>query len=495
MGNTLNTNRRGVTSVNGQTGDVVLGKYHKYTSRWNQKDAQMTRENDSAAITTDTKNFGHFGSVNPNYDNPFDNIYPWSGRRLCNIDIEVYMTLKAPQTLKACVVAWEGDPDFSYEHKYGVWVYTPECWGKDYIDGEDRLFEVSDADIPGENYNYYPEDIGGRWHGVKVNLEVGGSAKDILLPLANDMPAACYTVTTMHTQAKAYGATLDSIYSIDKDALLYVVEYARTNIQTAIGMGVSSMYHAGNVHPVSVDGNVVTVLASDSRAVMVGSIIGFQSGSGDTCNLGRYEVTNIETAGVNNVLTLKGTLNTGISMESFWGLFGKINTPDEEIGSKSGYIGTDVMSIAYYRGKELYANMYLYTLGAYREQGTNHVWIAKDIYDADDADALNKEKHIDTGILLSTGPDGSNSSGYIKTLGRVNGLSFPPFCTSVGGDSEKPVGDRFFGREITYQNTVLHIGGDASNAYFCGLWCAQIAEGNSASWWARSSRPVLLPPR
>ena len=53
-----------------------------------------------------------------------------------------------------------------------------------------------------------------------------------------------------------------------------------------------------------------------------------------------------------------GTVHVPITTASFWGLFGKVNTADEQIGSKSGYIGTDGKSIAYYRGLEMYAKGY-----------------------------------------------------------------------------------------------------------------------------------------
>ena len=175
-----------------------------------------------------------------------------------------------------------------------------------------------------------------------------------------------------------------------------------------------------------------------------------------------------------------------------WCIRGMANTVDEEIGSKSGYIGLNNGSnIAYYRGKELYGNGPKYVLGAYRESETRHVWIAKDIYDADDVNTLNKDKHIDTGIQLPI------TGGYIKTLGRVKGLACPPFCTSVGGNSAIPVGDVIVLPDvsITTSNQIMLDGGDMHLGSQNGVWYSTFHVSSTAAWPTFTARPVLLPPR
>lgn len=484
-----------VRSVNGMTGDVIIGSQHRYTVQWDQVNNTMTRLNDAASITTDTKNFGYFGSVNGNYDNPFDNIYPWSGRRLCNIDIEVYSKLSAAQSLRDCVVAWEGDPDFSYTHKYGVWVYTPEFWGRSWVDDSgNRFFEITD--IKSVGYVHYPEDIGGRWHGVTVHLPVNGEEKDVLLPMPNKQPSWWdYTASQMHTQAKNYGATLDSIYTVDKDILLYLVEYACTNAQTKMGSGVTNLNRWGNFYFIedAVNSTTVKVSSSDEAGCIVPNSV-FCISEPNSVMIGRAVVVS-KNAGEDGTTTVTLDREVSVTTTRKWAIHGLINTPDEEIGSKSGYIGENTRSIVYYRGKEIYGNSFFYVLGAYHQGSTHHIWIAKDIYDADDADTLDAEKHIDTGLKLPSDEDGTFKNGYISKLGMCEGLSAAPFCIENKGDSVKPVGDFIWLNGLPSTDTVLRLGGYYSNSVengpFYGIW----RDSSSYRYGDCSARPVLLPPR
>ena len=66
----------------------------RYGVRWDKVNAQCTRLYDAAGITLVTTSFGHFGSVNLTYNNPFDNIKPWSGRKLVNVDLATYKILQ-----------------------------------------------------------------------------------------------------------------------------------------------------------------------------------------------------------------------------------------------------------------------------------------------------------------------------------------------------------------------------------------------------------------
>ena len=64
---------------------------HVYGIKFDKTTHTCTRLFDAANITTDTTNFCHKGTINPNYDNPFDNIYPWSEFKLCNVDLDKFL--------------------------------------------------------------------------------------------------------------------------------------------------------------------------------------------------------------------------------------------------------------------------------------------------------------------------------------------------------------------------------------------------------------------
>lgn len=470
--------------------DALRKNSPHYTARWDKSLAQLTRMGSAAGITTNTENFGYFGSVNASYENPFDNIYPWSGIRLCNIDLEKYQYLSSDQSLTECVVAWEGDDSFSYEHQNGVWRYRPEFWGKSWDDGTYRYFDVTDK--PAGGYVHYPESIGGRWHGRAVSETINGEPTTCLLPLTG-IPAGRTPLSTLHTYAKNYGATLDSIYSIDADTLLFVVEYATMNSQSAIGNGVSNLYRQSSdqIAEAATNSTVVKVLASAGTDYCIPGAI-FDIGATNGGNeVGSYYVVSAQADSDPTYLDV--TLNAAVTVtrDNYWSVHGLTNQADASIGSKSGYIGTNGKCNAYYRGMVLYGNMSFYTLGVYENHDNQHIWIATSDEQADEYDALDTSAHLDTGIVLST------NGGYIQTLGmlsRSGMLSIPPFCTAIGGNNTNPVGDGTANIEPN-NNTVLGFGGGANLSLNCGTLYTRFDITQLSASTAMSARPRLKPPR
>jgi len=467
----------------------IVNQYH-YTARWDKSLAQLTRMGSAAGITTNTENFGYFGSVNASYENPFDNIYPWSGIRLCNIDLDKYQYLSSDQSLTDCVVAWEGDDSFSYTHTNGVWRYRPEFWGKSWDDGTYRYFDVTDKPVGG--YVHYPESIGGRWHGRAVSKTINGEPTTCLLPLTG-IPAVRTPLSTLHTYAKNYGATLDSIYSIDADTLLFVVEYATMNSQSAIGNGVSNLYRQSSdqIAEAATNSTVVKVLASaGTNSCIPGAI--FDIGTSDGGNqVGSYYVVSAQAGSDPTYLDVTLNASVTVTTDNYWSVHGLTNQADASIGSKSGYIGTNGKCNAYYRGMVLYGNMWLYTLGAYKNGTDQHIWIAASDEQADEYDALDTSAHLDTGLVLPT------TGGFIQTLGMLSysgSLSIPPFCTAIGGTSTNPVGDYFSNSQNAY-NTILFRGGRASEGLNVGVLYNIWNYNEASSGWFCSVHPRLKPPR
>ncbi len=469
---------------------ATLPNVRHYGARWNKSQAKMTRLFDAASFTTTTTNFGHFGSANANYENPFDNIYPWSGIRLCNIDIDRYRALAPGDSLTKCVKAWEGDLDFSYTDANGVWRYRPAFYGKSWEDDTYRYFDVSEMNMG--SYVHYPEAIVGRWHGRTATLTIDAAQKTCLLPTIG-RPGVNIAMSTLHTYAKNWGATLDSIYSIDADVLLLIVEYADMNTQRAIGSGVMSMYRqsADHISEAATNSTVVKVLASAAQAYCIPGAI-FDIGTSDGGKqVGSYTVVSA-TPNIGDAQYLDVTLDsaTTVTEANFWSVHGIANAADEAIGSKSGYIGTNGKCSAYYRGIVLFGNMWLYTLGAYENKDDKHIYIANDDADADAYDALNTAVHMDTGLVLPT------SGGYTKKLGmlaRSGLLSIPVFCTETGGDSTNPTGDYFYNGNYNY-HTVLLRGGDANSGSRDGAFYGRWDTAASSSYWLSAARPRLKNP-
>ncbi|MBQ9663665.1 MAG: hypothetical protein IJV40_10995 [Oscillospiraceae bacterium] len=461
-----------------------VNTYH-YGARWNKTTHSMERTGSAAQITKTLTNFAHRGSINANYNNPFDSIYPWSGCKLCNIDIDAYRALAAGQSVRDCIIAWEGDPDFSYTHENGVWKYRPEFYGTSYDGGDGyRYFDITDKPLAG--YVHYPEDVIGRWRGIQETRQIDGADKIILLPKPG-MPCKRVAMSTIHTYAKNWGATLDNIFCLDGSILMFIIEYADFNCQSALGNGVSALYKEGEDHFTAdaTDSTQVRVTASAAALVIPGAIFDIGTAKAGV-QVGSYYVVSVETDGTDKVVTLDRAVT--VTTAHFWSIHGRVNIADEEIGSMSGYIGTNGQSDCYYRGEVFWGNIWLYVLGAYHQANTNHVWLAKSAAAADNYDAINTGAHIDTGVELSA------TNGYIKELGFLNNsgvLSVPIFCTVVGGTSDNPVGDYFY--ISVASNTVLLFGGGASYGTHAGFY-APWNHTAGRSFWNLGGRPHLKSP-
>ena len=459
------------------SGSKSTGKH--YTVQWDMANAQCVRLNDASSITTVTTNFKHSGSVNDNYDNPFDDIYPWSGRKLCNIDVDTYRSLSAEDDITDCVTAWEDDDNFSYDDQYGVWVYTPPFFGRSYTLGNYRYFDVTDENTL--NNIAYPAMITGRWHGADVTLTIGGTSKHCNLPVKG-MPMANVTLQNQHSYANNYGASLVDIYKLDASALLYIVEFANMNSQNSVGSGVSDMYvQSLRISANVTNSNTITLTASNARAI-VGAIIDIGTSDGGF-DIARSYITSVSGA----TLTLADPVTA--TTAHYVSIHGMINIEDSEIGSKSGYIGTNGRSHAYYRGEVLWGNKWQYILGAYRQTG-GKLWIAEE-GDTDNYDAVNTSAHIDTGLTL---PAVNADWYYEENLGLCEGLSAPPFISETGGNSSNPVGDASYIPLSTAGNTVCVSGGPSSDGTRAGLFCVAWNRTASYSHWSHGPRPSLINP-
>lgn len=480
----VSTARGGFANLNARLDNIEdAALTHRYGIQWDKTNATCTRLYDAVGLTANA----HKGSYNASQVNDFDNLYPWSGRKLCNIDIAEYKRIyEAEGDIDGAISAWEGDPDFSYTGENGaVMVYTPEFWMKaSEVDGGVEVI-IADKFLPG--YQHVPRYIGGRYYGSDDGngglTSVAGAAQ-----LADSVSLA-----TLHSRAKANDMTLEDIWTWTADTVLCAVEFATLNSQSAIGDGVSNLYRASSEHPYVAETGATRVIAPADFAnvAIVGAIIGFGT-TNDRGTTARRIVTSIEdyTDSSYKIINFSGG-TVDVTTDLFISIHGLSNFADAEIGSSSGYIGTNGKANAYYRGRVAHANAFRYILGAYRETGTGNIWIAHDREEADSYDGLDTSVHIDTGFTLPYADDGTNEQGYIQELYFYDKFPLFPFVKSVGGSSSNPVGDYLWHPARTTVNTILRAGGPAGNGVQCGRLFGAWNSTSGYAWWSYAALPFL----
>ena len=457
-----------------------------YGAKWDRTTNLLTRTRDAVGITTDTTNFVHKGTINANYSNPFDAIYPWSEMKVVDIDLDMYKS--GNYTLKQCIIAVAGDPDFTYEGSDNVFVgrYVPEFWHRKIADESGDEYLISQ--FSREGYKHVDEYV--RGISFAIDDGNGGATSGSGIPLTN------IAVSSIHTRAKNSGFTIMDIDILDAEIMLYLVEFANMNSQSALGDGCSSCYRENDVDTISnvVVGDGVTTFDITDSAEVQYMHIGAQMDIGATRGAVTYRgvIKSFEIDGSTEHITLDRELAVTDGMiASIHGFSAcEFNLTDANVGSMSGYIGTNGKANAWYRGALLYANRYSYILGIYRQQNTNHIWTCPDGVDPNDYDALNTNVHIDTETALPI-----LEAGAWQTVGanaqNIDGLSAFMVTGASSGSSASPVGDQQYVPVASAGNTILLFGCDAGNGWACGVFSGYWLNASGSSHWGFAALPVL----
>ena len=454
-----------------------------YGARWDRTSNLMTRLAQAEGITTTTANFCHKGTLNANYDNPFDSIYPWSEMKVCNVDLTAY---RNGTKLSDCIVAVYGDADFTYFGSDNLFVgrYVPEHWTK-VIEEEDGSVSYYVSQIARDGFKHVKEYVGGNLatvDGCTGNYITSGAGN----PLAN------VAVSTIHSRAKTSGFTLYDFDHLCDENILYLVEYANTNAQSAIGDGCSSCYRQdandviANVS-VGTSETTFTVTASAlSNYVFKGVQLSFGASSGAVTYKGIVKDFSVSGSTYTITLDRAVALTNGMIMSVHGFATCEFPYLGQSLGNASGYLGTNSKANAFYRGRMMYANRYQYTLGVYRQADTNHIWVCPEGVDADDYDAINTSVHADTGVAL---PD--ITAAWTTVGSNANVLGGYLITGTSSGSSGSPVGDQQYVPAISAGNTILLFGGVAYDGWSCGAFCGYWYGTAGHSYWTISASPLL----
>lgn len=461
---------------------------HIYGVKFDKVNNKCTRLWDAANITTDTSQF-RYTSTSSTVNNPFDSIYPWSEFELCNVDLAVYKALPAGSSVREAIIAWYDDPDYTdTDPTKFVGRYRPEYWFTGYEDGDYQIFAIADKEI--EGWGYSPECVDSySFVNDDGSNPTGTDSTGTITCYNGGQPLTNISVASIHTRAKNTGFTLENIYSVSAIQTAYVVEYANMNIQNALGAGCSNCYRQSSDQPlVDATASTTVILPKACEAFAIEGVtmdFGASNGAVVLANRRKCMGHSAYTDDANYItVTIDKPLDITTSM--FVSFHGAVNTAVPP-GNHSGYIGTDGKLDAFYRGAVIYGNRWSYVLGAYRQTETQSIWIAKDIYECDNYDALNTTNHIDTELVLPT------TNNYIQELYtyQQGGLGALPWCKSIGGNATAPVGDYFY-TNATAGNTILLLGGYGRYGPLAGCFYGAWDSVSSVSLWYCGGRAVLF---
>ena len=407
----------------------IYGVRRKIT---NNTSTAWERIKDSIGLVANATKNG--GSVTNN----FDTLAPWSEIKTCNYDIET-----------GKVKAWFGDATFSFDGSNGdVYTYVPDVYLKIYQ--EDDYDYILISDIARSGFIKYDSFFIARYAGSVVD--------DVLHSYSGLAPAHNKTIEQFRTLAKALGdkfSLLDYRYFVLQ--MLYLVEYATYNSQSALGNGVMTPQQATALIAESNTNRVVV----SSTTFYVGRTIGIGSAWASFSIATDRKVTKIEDYS-NGGVTGKSVYFDGDPVNIavgnvIWGC-GQHSGQCDDLGMKSGCITNDGFHSVIYRGIEnLFSNMWQFVDGINIKDRV--AYICKD----------HTQYASDTFVspYKALGYTNGDTNGYTKNLGFDPDEPLARFPVEVGAGASSGTSDYY------YQNTgnrVALVGGNFSSGSYDGLW-------------------------
>ena len=413
--------------------------------------------------------------------NDFDLISPWADMFLCNLDND------------GNIVARYGEPRFAfdgvvapYAYKLPVMVAIPKFYYKvnyRYPGREIYIsprpvsgFKLHEAFVDGATGDEMTADyifIGSEIAGVE---SVGG--KEMLTANSGEN-MYIGTRAGFRTRARNRGEGWNQIDLAAWSALqmLYLVEFAQLNSQTALGSGISSMpYSASYAATVATtNANTITLTTANANQFDVGLVanIGTAEGNQSVAKWRRIETIKDNGDG-SSTITLDGDPFSVAVGNVLWcgtqpgGLC-------DELGEKSGRQAGDNAArcqVSYRGVKGIHGNTFN-TL-----DGVNifdHVWYyARNPADWNDSSITEDAGYINIGSCPTT-------NGYLKNFGFS---MTAPWCFMPG---EIGGGTSTYACDYYYQNTgarVPRVGGSATHGAGGGVWCVYaIYTAGTAGWY------------
>lgn len=450
---------------------IGINSVPQYGVRWAGTSSTVCERLGNAVGLTAKAHKGSTESVN----NDFDNIYPWSDIKTCNIDAD------------GNVLAYLGDSSFRRDGTNGdVMVEIPKFYYKRVKTGIVEEIWICASKLPG--YELHPlfidngKEVGKVFHSVynasSFTDETDNKVK--LQSITGVQPRVRTSRAAFRTYARNKGAVwgIEDISCVNALQLLYLVEYANTNSQSALGSGVANLPYTANHKALeeTTNGNTITISSVYKNIYKLGQRIeiGAAQGVNDKTTTPRT-ITNITTNEEvgQTTITFDGDPITIAVGNMMWNV-APLNGSCDALNGKSGWLAgennyTNGYADVNYRGIEgFHAKLFRFIDGVNIKDRV--VYYANSI--AEYADGVYDSKY------RAVGYSNAEANGYISAFGYDEKAPWIMFPSVAVGGSLTFVPDYYF------QNPgerLLLLGGHWTYGVYAGAFCFDYVIGFSYS--------------
>lgn len=407
--------------------------------------------------------------------NDFDNIYPWSNIKTCNIDAD------------GNVLAYLGDSSFRRDGMNGdVMVEIPKFYYKRVKTGIVEEIWICGTKLPG--YELHPlfidngKEVSKVFHSVynasSFTDETDNKVK--LQSITGVQPRVRTTRASFRTYARNKGAvwSIEDISCVNALQLLYLVEYANTNSQSALGSGVATLPYTANHKALeeTTNGNTITISSAYKNIYKLGQRIeiGTSQGVNDKTTTPRTitAITTNEESG-QTIITFDGDPITITVGNPMWNV-APLNGSCDALNGKSGWLAgennyTNGYADVNYRGIEgFHAKLFRFIDGVNIKDRV--VYYANSI--ADYANGVYDGKY------RAVGYSNAEANGYVSAFGYDEEAPWVMFPAAAEGGASTFVPDYYF--QSTGERLLL-LGGIWRYGAYAGAFCFDCVIGFSVS--------------
>lgn len=395
------------------------------------------------------------GSTDTAVVNDFDNIYPWSGMRRCNVNES------------GDILAYENDPNFKLDGTNGdVMVEIPKFYYKRTKTGKIEEWWICGTKLPG--YELHPlfmddgKEMSKVFHSCyNASAYTDGTDNKVKLRSASgDEPKTRTTMADFRTYARNKGNIwgMEDLTCISALQMLYLVEYANTDSQKMLGLGCATMYYSNGATIATAAENTNSVTLTTNPFLVGQRIeIGTSLGAADVSTTAR------------NVTAVSGTTVTfdgdpiTVAVGNFVWNVAPLNGTSDTVGNKSGWV----------KGENNYPNgkADVRYRGIEGVHGKNYRFIDgcnikdyKTYYCNSMADYANS---VYDGKYKAVGYANAKADGWVKSLGYDVNAPWVMMINTVGGSATTFIPDAYRYRP---NEAVLNIGAFFASGSDAGLF-------------------------